>query len=272
MSLLDLVRGKERPAQRKEPVRRRRGERGRGRTSAERMAKLEASYLNTLRRERPEEFNKLMRRRVERQFGVEDESGELGQLAKTLGQLKELGLLNGQLGGQGSESWIKDAVDGVRMLLRYQQPAPSEAPATNGVQYAEAPATIPALPEASSTSSTSSTVVAPPFVRPLRADVKVSVASAYLISQIDGKTPGDAAEWLVKQERPEARELVSRLCSTPDALHMALLDQVASEAPDVAGFIAWVKARPDVLAAVVQELRIRTQQFPPLHPSQNVGM
>ena len=230
---------------------------------------LEARYLLNLERERPDEFRKLMRRRVERKFGVGDEDGELAQLARTVVQLKEMGLING-LGGGGNESWIKDAIDGLRLLVRFQQPAPtaeSTPPANGVVRVAEVPAVSPALPNGSATA----VATAPPPAAPT-VEAKMTPASAFLIGQLEQKSPAEAAEWLVSQNRAEAQQFVARLCSTPDAEHGAMLDRLALEVPDIAAFVVWVRQRPDLLAATVQELRIRTQQFPPLHPTQNVGM
>ena len=74
-------------------------------------------------------------------------------------------------------------------------------------------------------------------------------------AQLETKTPEEAAKWFLAQTHPTAKDIVRAFCDSSDAGIPQLLDDLAQQAPDFAGLIAWLKSRDEWLLETVRHLR-----------------
>jgi hypothetical protein len=251
----------------KEQPQRRRGQRGKARTPADRLAAMEAAYLSRLKRHNPREYDRVMARLFERRHSLGDDGGEISQLARSMAALKDLGLVKDST----DDGWIKDAIQGAAMILG-ARPAPpvGTAPETPTAVVSELPAPEPAIIQSAPAVAA---VAAPPSSNGhVVAGAPPSPIAAHVIGQLADKAPEEAAGWLLKQRHPQARELVRQLCTTPDEELPALLDRLASSSPELASLAAWLAERGEWVQLTVYALRRMTGQYPPPPKHLNVGM
>ena len=83
----------------------------------------------------------------------------------------------------------------------------------------------------------------------------MSIISNFVISQLDGKQPDDAAQWLSTLPYPQATELISALQKTPNDQILAFLSELASKYPDFRGLVEWLRQRPDWTVQTIGALR-----------------
>lgn len=216
-------------------------------SAQEREKELQVRFLRDLRQYDPVKYHLIMSRRL----GYSDERpDEIEQLEKTVSRLKKMGVIKTPH-DLDDNSWIKDAVAGLGMFFTHMQQVDAQKAAmAAGMHHQYAPAP-PALPPAPATGESE-----PPQEAP------VSLISRYVISQLDGKSPEEAAEWLMSQAHPQAQEFVKRLIATPNDQLFILLDAVRQNVPDLAALVAWLRQRPDWLVATVQAIRRASAKNP----------
>lgn len=128
--------------------------------------------------------------------------------------------------------------------LQSPQPQPVALPAPD---ITPAPAPVPA--------PASSESAIPPIPE---GEIYVSFASRFIINSLDGKTPEDAAAWILQQSHPQIQEIVQQLPRVPDQHLPRFIDLMAEQAPDLLALAEWLKQRPAFLVALAAELRRRS--------------
>lgn len=131
--------------------------------------------------------------------------------------------------------------------LNRGQLAPAQMPALPAPDITPAPAPAPPPPP--------SEPVIPPIPE---GEVYVSFASRFIINNLDGKTPEDAAGWILQQSHPQIQEIVQQLPRVPDQHLPRFVDLMAEQAPDLLGLAEWLKRQPAFLTGLAAELRRRS--------------
>lgn len=244
MGLFDFLFGK--PAPKKKT-------RGPSRSAAERAKLEEVRFLQQLKDTNPQLYQEMMLKRL----GLSvDQKDELAQLQGTVKKLREMGLIKSANDiDAGAGAWVKDALAGLGILLQGIQGQPPRGLAPIGgqedPQAAPAPAVRPVSPPAP----------AQPASLPTPKPQEDPMISQYLISQLHGKTPQQAAAWLAAQPYPQAQQLVTQLCQLPDQQIIPFLTQLGQQAPGWGEAVAWLQGQGEIwVRSTVQELRRLTGQ------------
>lgn len=182
-------------------------------------------------------------------LGEDQDEDPIRNLVRTLRELRQAGLIEDPRKA-GEEEWWKEALraagQGLGLAVLSAQrgvmpgivPPPSPGP----TPYVEP---SPSLPS----------VAHPPVQPPSTPEVPMSLVSQWVISQLQPLNPEQAAQWLLSQPAPQARQLVELLVRTPDEQLPALLGELATQVPDLAGAIAWLRSRPQWLVDTVHAVR-----------------
>ncbi|MHB1006591.1 MAG: hypothetical protein ACYC3S_13255 [Chloroflexota bacterium] len=93
-------------------------------------------------------------------------------------------------------------------------------------------------------------------------DASARSDSQRLIAILDGKSPEEAAAWLTGQEAPLLRQLVMLLRNTNDQQLPDLMDDLPRRAPQLAGFVEWLRQRPAWTLAAVKAVRGSSETVP----------
>ncbi len=206
--------------------------RGPGKTPAEREKLEGLRFLRELKENDPAQYNSLMLKRL----GLgEKQKDEFEALETMVSRLKRMGLIKSpnELGGDGSI--IRDAIAGMGMLLQMNGGL-GQRPAAQAQQIAEPEPQAQPQPQQ-------------------QQEGQVSLASMFVIGQLQSKSPEQAAAWLRAQPYPQAQQLVQMLRTTPDDQIPVLLGQITSYVPDLAGVVDWLRQRPEWLMDTVRVLR-----------------
>jgi len=85
-----------------------------------------------------------------------------------------------------------------------------------------------------------------------------------VISQLDGKQPAAAAEWLVGMQSsyPQMGQVISAFQAAPDDRILVLLDDLSTRNPDFRGMVAWLRQRPEWTIQTIQALRRLATEAP----------
>jgi len=224
--------------------------------SADERYKIELTrYLRDIRNN-PMLREKIMQKVIEKEFGIksdDDSSNEITRLAKSLKNLREAGIPVDP-SRAGKYDWLENIFaplgEGLgRAFVQMQQEQQLKQLQQMGQQHTtiEQPLALqqPATPQRSQ----------PTTQQPPQEEENVSDVSEFLIGQLEGKPPEEAAHWLLTFPAPQAREFAQTLASTSDERLPELLSKLASNEPRLAGFIAWLRARPEWLVATVRAVR-----------------
>lgn len=216
--------------------------RGPARSGTEKLNAEMAFYLRGLRRKGSPKYDRLMETLVNRQYDIQQE-GEIEKLVNTISLLQKGGVLKGLKGLGNEDEWWKD-------LLK--ELAGSFGPAIAMQQQAQmVPAQMPqpeAQPQPQSTPS-------PAPAGQGEQEVYMSLASRYVVSQLDGKTPEEAAKWLLRQKFPGVKEFVAELVAVPDEELGPFLASKAQTVPELGGAVVWLLKRPDWTRLFAQNVR-----------------
>lgn len=267
MSWLSRAFGRERSSENRQSHAKPRGSRRTyaRRSVEEREREQNLRYLRRLEHKDPARYDAFMARRL----GLVDQDVDgIGSLEVALEKLKRMREL---VAGDDGGSMIRDVIAGLAaaaspMLVGALQGRPA-APAQPVTEPAATPRPAPAEPPASSpppaepppataAPSEAPTPAAAPTERVTVGDI--SPESAFLIQALSGKTPQQAADWLLKQRLPQLREAVQWLVETPDAQLLTRLDQLAEAAPMLKGFAAWIRPHEDWVIQTARIVRAAT--------------
>lgn len=255
-------------------LRPRSAKRGRGpaRTAEERLRTEQARYLRRLAVTNPALYDQIMAR----QIGVElePERDRLDTVVTTIKQLREAGLLPKSAREIGEQSWVKEIAElvGVALSVYAQQqarlvmppapPWPTPASPAQGRPAAAAGGDASAASAYTGAGSPLGGTPPNPPGPPAAAaessqEAQMHWVSSYIISQLENKSPAEAARWLLGAAArfPQAQGIVERLRSTGDEELLALLGELARERPEAAGLVAWLRSRPGWLVETIKAIR-----------------
>lgn len=204
---------------------RRRGQRGPGKSKAERDAAEKARFERDLRRNFPDQYRRLKLAEWYRLSPDEadDFLSEGQRTEKRDALLKEL---------------LGPGLQVLAAVMQQRSPAPTPGPVLQPAAQ---------LPPAQ----------ADPLPAQQPEMNGMSRISQELIAELSTRNPSEAAAWLLRRPENGARQFVDLVSRTPDGQIPALLGMIGQAAPDLAGAMAWLAA-PDRSAwtiAMVQALR-----------------
>lgn len=212
-------------AENSQQKKRKRGQRGPGRSKAERDAIEKTRFERDLRRHFPDQYRRV--KLMEWYRLSPDEAEEF--------------LSEGQRAEKRNEL-LKDVLGpGLQVLAAMMQrnaPMPSAAPQPTAQLPPAQAETLPAPQQQPETNG-------------------MSRVSQELIAELSTRNPSEAAAWLLRRPENGAKQFVDLVSRTPDDQIPALLGMIGQAAPDLAGAMAWLAA-PDRSAwtiATVQALR-----------------
>lgn len=231
MGFWDAIFGKSAPRKRT---------RGPGRSVAERQKLEELRYLRELKRTNPALYNELMLKRL----GLSaDQKDELAQLQATIDRLKKMGLIKSANDLDDGKTWLKDALAGLGILLQGMQAGQSLPPPIRTGETHDGAGRGNPGGEPHST---------PP---PQGEEAPMDMLTLYLNSQLGGKTPQEAARWLMAQQRAEAKALVAEIIRRPEGEAYGLLLQIATAQPELRGVGNWLRSQGEAwVTEVAREL------------------
>ncbi|MDA8189775.1 MAG: hypothetical protein M0T85_16670 [Dehalococcoidales bacterium] len=217
--------------------------RGPSKPAAEREKAEELRFMRELKERDRMAYDDLMRKKL----GIANAGrDQIDELAETVTKLKKLGIIKGAGDIGESSSLVKDVIGGLGLLMQmgsgglpFQINMGAPAPAPVGIA---SPVVEPAR-------------IAPPEPQQIHEEVTMSLMSTFAIGQLKCKTPEQAAEWLLSQPYPQAQQLVQQILATPDEQIIPLLNTVASQYPDFAGLVNWLRSQPQWLMQVVRTVR-----------------
>lgn len=196
------------------------------RSADERLKEERLRYLRWLKGVNPAAYQQVMARDLGGQ-GTEQKS-ELAEWIERFREFQQAGLLPKNPkseSGSNAKEWIEAAVVALGALqMQNQQPAVRQQQAT----IIPFPNQAPALPAATQPES----------------EASMSIMSHIVITGLQGKTPDEAALWLLSmaQSFPTALPIVTQLVATPDAQLPALLTAASQQYRDLAPAMAWLNA------------------------------
>ncbi len=205
----------------------------------ERAEREQLRYLNKLQKSDPDAYDAFMRRKLGIPAGSSNQPTDRLQEWKTTTEiLKEVGLINNPREdlADDNESII---VEGIKQL-------PALIAALRGGQMAS-PGTV-AQPAIEPTRE----IAAPAETHQ---EAQMSIISNFVITQLNGKQPEDAAQWLESLPYPQATELIKAFRETDDGQILVMLSELAAKYPDFRGLVEWLRQRPQWTISVVRELK-----------------
>lgn len=159
--------------------------------------------------------------------------GILGKVAANVGQ----GL--GAAVGEMARQQMANQQAGAPPVAAYSAPVPQiSAPAQP--QQAAQPQPDPSQPQ------------------PATGGAPVDFQSIYLISQLNGKSPEQAARWLAAQDRDEAKQIITAMIQTPDEHLGQLVLQIQNPLPQ---FGQWLAQRMPWFVEVARALRTMNAKY-----------
>lgn len=101
---------------------------------------------------------------------------------------------------------------------------------------------------------------APPQPEPPQQERPVSITGVMVANYIVGQlkqctTPADAANWILSQSHPQAREVVTSLQAIQESQIMTWLDVMERNHPDMQPVVTWFRQRPDFYRAAAMAIR-----------------
>jgi hypothetical protein len=79
--------------------------------------------------------------------------------------------------------------------------------------------------------------------------------SQLIIGQLKGKTPTEAAKWLLEHKHPDAKKMVLIILSATDEQIPDMLPRIGKTFPVLAGLAEWLERQPDWTLNVAREVR-----------------
>lgn len=218
--------------------------RGPGRSPRERFEKLKLRRLEELKRTNPARYAEI----IDAELGIDarKQTLDIETVLAVKEYLNQMGLKIVPLKGGSSldddslTSIIRDFAPLVQAILPQQQQI-VQNPATvhpNEYQQPVAEEPRPQLPE--------------PKPEPQH-EVPMSALSKIVISNLQNRSPEQAAQWLMEQ--PIARPVVDAIINSSDEQVPMILDSIVQSQPDLAGAMQWLRRQPDYLMAMVRAVR-----------------
>lgn len=92
-------------------------------------------------------------------------------------------------------------------------------------------------------------------------DLEARLKIAYLIGNLEGRSPEDAAQWLLAQadQNRDVMPFVVELCNTPDSELSSKVADLTQRYPQVAPMANWFLSHEDKAKQIIWAMR---QQFP----------
>ncbi len=208
-------------------------QRNRAKTAKERKDIEQLRFLGKMKKLNPQAYDAWMAQRMG--FPLQGaapplERDRLEDWKATTDLLKEAGLLNNPREDLADDNgWVRDLLTTL----------PSVIAAMRAGQAAPAPTPLP--------------VTTAPPTQSLEASM--SIISSYVIGQLNGKSPDEAARWLSTLPYSQAAELINAFRQVPDDQILVLLSDLAGKYPDFRGLVEWLRQRPEWLVQTIQALR-----------------
>lgn len=197
-------------------------------------------FLQHMRKENPSMYQEIMLKRI---GAAPDKKDDFEELERMVARLKRMGLIKNpnEMAGDDTGSLLRDAIAGLGMFMQMQGRGPVIMPPPQ-VEY------MPPPPHTEQPA-----IAAPSQVQ--QEERPMGLMERTIKAQLETKTPEEAAKWFLAQTHPTARDIVRAFCDSEDAGIPQLLDDLARQAPDFAGLIAWLKSREEWLLETVKHLR-----------------
>lgn len=90
---------------------------------------------------------------------------------------------------------------------------------------------------------------------PAESNAPLTPESEYLVNALGSLPAEQAAQWFLDQPQPAIKQIAALLVNTEDDKLPARLSTIAQQVPAVAGFISWVRQRPEWFLDTVHALR-----------------
>lgn len=196
-------------------------------------------FLQRMQRDNPALYQEIMLKRI----GLApDKKDDFEELERMVARLKRMGLIKNpnEMGGGGGEI-LRDAVAGLGMFMQMQG-RPIIVPQQQQIEAPPPQQQVPqAIPERAESQP--------------KEERKMGLIEGMIKKQLEDKTPEEAAKWLLAQTHPTAKDIARAFCDCENTGIPQLLDDLAQQAPDFAGLIAWLKSRDEWLLETVRHLR-----------------
>jgi hypothetical protein len=213
-------------------------------TAAEKMENEKAAYIKWIKKHNRPLYDKVMQELC----GLREEKAK-DNLAVTLDTVKQL---------RGSGFFPKDPRDLDDDNADFKKEVVQiGALLLQGMMQSRPPIVVPqqaeALPPAQQ--QTMQAISERVGSQPMKEDHKMGLIEGMIKKQLEDKAPDEAAQWLLAQTHPAAKQIVQTFCEAPDDNLPQLLSEFSEQAPDFAGLIAWLRTRQPWLVQTVRALR-----------------
>lgn len=246
--------------------------RGKSRPIEERLKAEELRQLKRLEKEDPMIARQFWLRRL----GLErDEQDKLESALDVIQKLQDRGLIPESADKLSGDTWLREIGKGIAMGLGPALMTMMSRPPTTGLPYSPMYQPMQMSPQAPIQTQMPEQVAqtelpakqsqpAPPDTEPAPTSQEdtvvsgdVSEASKQLIALFTDKSPEEAVALIASH--PQARLFGQGLLMVPEEQLLLHLQSLEMTIPDLAGFVAWLRSRPEWLLAVVRGLRGQLQ-------------
>ena len=252
--------------------------RGKSRPIDERLKEEELRQLRKLQQEDP----MLARAYWMRRLGLDRSEDKLDSALQVIQKLQERGLIPESPEKLSGDTWLREIGRGIAaglgpaLAMVFQQAAMQQMQQQGQqaypgmpwppMQYSPAPPSsqpapelAPAPPQQTLNQPTSAqSASTSPTDGGQQEQEEISEASQRLIALLDGKTPDEAVQLIMSF--PQTQMFGRGLLMVPEEQLLAHLYTLEKSIPDLAGFVAWLRQRPEWLLAVVRGLRAKFEK------------
>lgn len=227
-----------------------------GKSAAERKELRFERWLTKLERADPGEYNRVMQLRHGLVSAKSDDS-DLDRYLATAAKMRAAGFDGGTDGGGVMGEIAKAVSQGLALVPEFLSRRSGGVPRVQVVPHRPAEVPAPAgqiaaaveAPKPRPKKKPKTTAVAA-AAEPAADAPPMTLQSRWVVAQLEGKSPEDAAVWLLGLPAAGTKDLVAAILATPDEGIPALLDEVAAANPDAAGLVAWLHAWPNLMPTV----------------------
>lgn len=216
---------------------------------AEFMAKETKRTLARLRKEKPEVIEKIILAQLAAKNHWDfdktpkiDPSDPLATYKKVKKEITEL------KDDESDRGWVRDLIPGALQLL-------TAVAQSNAAQQQRGAVTVTDFHQSPQQLTNHQRPAALPAGQSQMGEDDMSFVANYLIGQLKGKTPEQAAKWLLRRKETAAVELIIRLREEPVERLPELLSEMERRSPALAPFVAWLRTRSSWLLETVKLIK-----------------